>query len=107
MLAGQLRHRVALQAATSAQDSYGEAIKTWATVKSVWGRVEDLTGRELLLAQQVQSEATVRVTIRYPSGTTLTSANRVVADGRTLEIVSVANPEGGRRELVLMCQEVA
>lgn len=111
MRAGKLRHRIQLQTASKAQDAHGEEIRTWPTAETdanatvVWAEVNDLTGRELLLAQQASSEATVRVRTRYTAG--ITSADcRVVYGTRTLQIVHVNNHDGRGRELELLCKEV-
>jgi SPP1 family predicted phage head-tail adaptor len=73
---------------------------------TVWGSVEPLTGRELLLAQQVSAEVTIRVTIRYDSGNTVTPQHRIIIGSRTLEIVYVGNPEERDKQLILMCKEI-
>jgi len=101
---------VQLQAAATATDSYGEEILTWPAAETdvnaqvVWADVEDLDGRELLLAQQASSEATVRVRMRYRDG--VTTEHRIVHGGRTLHVVHVNNVEGQGRELELLCKEV-
>lgn len=104
MRAGQLRHRVTIQAQTTTQDEYGQPVQTWSDVATVWASVEDLSGREFFAAQQIAAEVTTRVTIRYRAG--IEPDMRVIAGGRTLDIRSVQDPDGRRRQLVLMCREV-
>ena len=103
MKAGSLRHRVELQKATYAQDGVGEPIETWATYAKRWAAVEPLSGRELLQAQQVNSEATIRVRLRFVSG--VTQQQRLLHNSRTLEIVSVIDPQERNAELELLCKE--
>lgn len=52
MEAGKLRDRIELQRASVAIDSHGDQVKTWATLATVWGSVEPLSGREFLQASQ-------------------------------------------------------
>lgn len=101
--AGRLRHRVAIQSATEAQNDLGEVEKTWATTATVWGAVEPLTGRELWQAQQVSAEITHRVRMRYRSG--LTPKNRILFGSRILEINAILNPEERNIDLELLCRE--
>lgn len=103
MEAGKLRHRVVIQYATVAQDAYGEPVKTWATLATVWGAVEPLIGREYLAAQQLQSAIPVRVRIRYRND--VTPLMRVSWDGNLYDIESVQEVRTERRELILMCKE--
>ena len=110
MRAGKLRHRIEIQTVTTAQSTSGEETRTWPTAETdddltvVWADVQDLAGRELLLAQQASSEATVRVRLRHLDG--ITSADcRIVHGDRTLEIVAVI-PDGRGRELELLCKEL-
>ena len=110
MRAGKLRHRIQLQAATKAQSTSGEQTLTWPTTDHdanttvAWADVRDLGGRELLQAQQANSEATIRVRLRHVAG--ITTAHRVVHGTRTLQIVAVI-PDGRSRSLELLCKEAA
>lgn len=102
MQSGTLRHRIAIQTNTPTQDSYGEPVTSWATVATVWAAVEMLSGRELFVAQQAQSEATVRFRIRRRD---VDARQRVSWDGRTFGVESVIHDPTNRRETLLMCKE--
>lgn len=103
MQAGRLRHRVTIQNAVEARNAYGEAIKTWSTVATVYASVEPIRGREMFDAEQVQSEVTHRVRLRYRPG--LTSQMRLLFNGRMFEIQTVINVNERNREVQLMCKE--
>ena len=103
MRAGELRHRVELQEKTETQTALG-VTETWRTVATLWADVRDLAGREYYAAAQTQTEVTTRVRIRYRAG--VTPAWRLLHGARTLEIRSVIDPDGRRRELQLMCKDV-
>lgn len=106
MRAGELRHRVAFKADTPTQDDFGEPIESWTTYMTVWAAIEPLEGRELLLAQQVSAEVTIRVRIRYDSANTVSPEHRIIEGSRILEIVNVINPLERNEKLTLMCKEI-
>ncbi|MGB9845892.1 MAG: phage head closure protein, partial [Desulfotomaculales bacterium] len=70
MNAGQLRHRVIIQRPTETKDQYKRPAIGWADFATVWAAVEPLSGREFLLAQNTNTELTIRVRIRYLRGVT-------------------------------------
>ena len=84
---GKLRHRIDIQQPVTVQDSYGQAVITWATVDTVWGSVDELSGRELLVSKQVASNVTTRITIRHYQG--LNTQYRIVYGGNVYNIESV------------------
>lgn len=106
MRAGDLRHKVTIQRLMTGEDEYGQPLNAWQDVVTVWANVEDLTGREYLAAQQVPTtQVSTRVTIRWRSD--VKPEMRVVHGSRLLDIKAVLDSDGRRRELQLMCQEVA
>lgn len=105
MRAGELRHKVVIQQESGIRDpDSGEIIPGWSTFAEVWAEVVDLSGREYWSAQQVQSQVSTRVRIRYLDGVKPTM--RVAHGSRTLQIEAVIDPDGRRRELQLMCSEI-
>ena len=104
MRAGRLRHQVAIQTATTAQDAYGQPVKTWATTATVWGAVEPIGGKEAYRAQAERADLSHLVVIRYRSG--VTPMTRILFGTRTMDIESVVDPEERHRELHLLCREV-
>ncbi len=106
MRAGDLRELVTIQRATATTNSYGEPITSWSTLATVWCSVRMLSGREALNAgaNQVQAAANVDVRIYYRSD--VTAKMRALLVSRVLDIETVDDPDGRRRELRLMCREV-
>jgi SPP1 family predicted phage head-tail adaptor len=104
MKAGALRHRVTIQQLTITQGPSGDLVEAWTDVATVYGAVEPLSGREYWQAQQVAAETSIRVRIRYRPG--METTMRLSHDGRTLEILSIVDPEERHRELQLMCREL-
>lgn len=105
MQAGKLRHRVAIQALSEQRDDHGGTVETWHTTRYVSARVEPLRGVEIFRAQQVDARITHRITLRYQPG--ITSAMRIVHDGRALHILSLGDVEERHRMIELFAQESA
>lgn len=104
MRSGKLRYLATLQDVASIPNAYGEGIATWANVSTFHANVTDLDGQELYHAQQVIAFSNVKVSTRYRAG--VLPRMRIQVNGRTLQILSVSNPDGRRRELVLLCKEM-
>lgn len=104
--AGTLRHRVALQRKEQTQNPLtGAMVTTWVPVATVWAAVEPLSAREFVAAQAVQSDVSVRITVRYRPG--ITAALRIVHDGKVYNITGVlADKDSGREYLTLPCAEL-
>lgn len=84
MDAGQLDQRVTIQSFTQAGDGGGGGPKTWTTIATVWAHVRPLSGRERLQADQLESPANYRVTIRRR--TDITAAKRILWQGKAMNI---------------------
>ncbi|KKL69242.1 hypothetical protein LCGC14_2116930 [marine sediment metagenome] len=87
--AGKLRHKIDIQKFTTAKDSYGEDIKTWASYHKTYSKIEPLRGKEYFDTQQIVPEVDNKITIRYKSG--IAPTMRIVWGSRTYEIRSVTN----------------
>ena len=85
-------------------DGLGGVSETASLFACVWAAVRPMTGREFLLANQVQGDISVEVTIRYLEG--LTPSMWVETGGHRYSIVSIADKDLRRRELVLLCREI-
>lgn len=104
--AGKLNKRITIQEPTSgspARNAYNEKNVVWADFAELWAEIIPLIGREFWAQQQVQSEVTIKVRIRYKSGVLPTM--RVVYGARTLYIKSVIDVDEAHKEMVLMCSE--
>jgi SPP1 family predicted phage head-tail adaptor len=103
MEAGRLDKRVTIQSQASTRNSIGEPVQTWSDVATIWASVEPVQGREFWAQQQVQSEVTTRVRIRYREG--VTASMRVLYGSRVYDIRSVIDPKERHEEMQLMCSE--
>jgi len=100
--AGRLRHWVQIEQFIEAVDSAGDRVRYWATYAERWAAIEPLSGRELIAAQQAQSEVSVRIVIRHTPG--VTAAMRVVYRGQPYNIQAVmTDKDSGIDYQTLLC----
>lgn len=108
---GDLRHRVTVQRANETLGSLGNPVSTWvALYERIPALVEELSGRELWNAQQIQADLSISVKTWWVDG--IKSKMRLIwhdRDGdRTLNIeVPPRNPDGRKRGMQLLCKEAA
>ncbi len=107
---GRHRQPVEIQHATDAANAFGEPIKTWTTVATVWAEIRGLNSRELLHQDAVKATLTTSLIMRFiPEGAASrpTIGSRIKHGTRYLYVSSVFDPTGDRRELRCLCAENA
>ena len=105
MKAGLLSQRVSIQSNTHTVSSTGDRVDTWATRSTCWADIRALRGREYYLAQQVNSEVQLKVTIWYDASVVTT--DRIVWGSRTLEVIAPPIDIGNqKKQLELLCREI-
>jgi len=95
--AGELDQRIRIEQKTSSQATNGEPVTTWATIAELWAKVQQLTGRDQIAAQQVQYPADVRIIIRHRPSLT-PEDHRLIWQGAPYEIVGQPAQVGPRGE---------
>lgn len=108
MKIGALRHRVSFETVAMSQDAYGGVHQDTTTpFVTLWGDVQDLSGRELYAAQELHSQITTKITVRFYPGIVPAMVARVSMDqrSRTFDILSVTDPDGRRVMLEVSCKE--
>ena len=108
MRGGKLRRKVTIETPTETQNAIGEPVKAWATfAANVPAEIMPFNGKEMLIAQQVNSQLNTRMTIRYLAG--VTTRMRVIyasATGtRTFQIENIENIDERNRQMTLECVE--
>lgn len=114
-----MRHKVTIQEVTETQNSYGEPTQSWSTFAERWASIEPIAGREYFAAKHENTEADVRIRLRWERLLVqLTTKHRVLytrplldespetAQTRVFDIEAVLNLRERNREVVLMCREV-
>ena len=103
LLAGNLRHRVAIQTESTAVDSYGEPTASWSTDETVWASIEPTSGNEVDIGEGQAGIITHRIFMRYTANATV--SKRLLFGARVFGIVSVLNHEERNEFLELRCKE--
>ncbi|MGC4031477.1 MAG: phage head closure protein [Tepidisphaeraceae bacterium] len=100
-----MRERIVIQAEVAdGGDTTWGTNTTWVDHARVWANVKAESGGEAVEGQAVVSRTAYTVRIRYLSG--VTSRNRLaLRDGRLLDVLSVVDPTGKKRELELAAIE--
>lgn len=102
---GTLRRRLLLEAPISTPDGLGGATRAFATVAALWAQVEWLGGGERWRMGRLEQAGTHRVTLRWRAGV---DAGQRLRDGtRIYDIRAVCDPDGGRRRLVCLVEEIS
>lgn len=86
-----------------ARDELGTPNTSWEEVTTVWCAIEPLSGRELFAQQQIQSEISVRIRIRYRDG--ISSGMKAEYNNKVYMIKNIIDIKEKHRELHLMCTE--
>lgn len=102
ILIDDLRERVEIQAATVTRDEFGGEKLTWTTITTVWAKVTERGGRELVAADQPVMLISYEITIR--AGATINHLNRILWRGKTLNIQSIT-PVIAEGLIILRCLE--
>ena len=100
---GALRHPLTLQQAVRTPDGAGGFSESWATVATVFGKVEPLGTESSARADQMLEAVTHRVTIRKRGD--VAAGMRFDWNGRVLEIVTAHDPDETGRFLECRTRE--
>jgi SPP1 family predicted phage head-tail adaptor len=101
MQAGRLSERITIQQKTVSRDAFGAEVITWSDVATVWAEANPIAGREYVALRQAQSDISLRFRLRYLAG--ITTAMRVLWEGKNWNIVEAINVGARRVELELLC----
>ena len=106
---GQLRHSFTIEQRSTTQDELGQQSTTWTPVATgVRAKIEPISGKEQIQAQQRQAEVTHKITIRHraifddPQAAAL---YRIIFKGRKLNINVCTNLEERNIYTELICTE--
>jgi SPP1 family predicted phage head-tail adaptor len=104
-----MRQRITIvHAPDDVEGSMGYATGDWdsaSTSGPFWAEVRAMQGRELEASQQTWAEARFKVRMRYQPGVTINRKDRITWGSRTLDILDAEDPDGRKREFVMVCKE--
>lgn len=101
---GMRKHKIDIRTSIETTNTHGEITRDYHTLRTVWGAVEMLSGRELDVARQIKPTLSHKVTIPFVRG--VTEEMQLRARDRSFGIVSIDNRDLSDVELVCMCEEV-
>ena len=113
MQPGKLRHFLTIQKYTSARTAGGEATRTWATHKEVWGQIQQVPGRELINASDsIEGRAAHQVKIRAEDSNGIAVNMRISwNDDGTTRLFNIIRPPmadlTNERYRIVPCEEIA
>lgn len=96
--AGELRHVITWLRPALSDDGHGGQARTVTTVGAFRAQVEGQDGREAVIGHALQGISTYRITLRWRTGL-LASDQIQLDDGTMLNVTSISDPEGRRRQL--------
>lgn len=102
---GRLKRRLVIEVPTETGDGAGGVTRSHATVATVWANLEWITGEERWRQNRPEQAASWRITLRWRAG--LTAAMRFRDGTRLFAIRAIGDPDGGRRSLVCLTEEIS
>lgn len=102
---GARGRRFTLELPLDTPDGFGGVVRAHVPGPQVWGAIEFLSADERVRAGRTESVATHRVTLPFREG--VTSAMRVTLGPRRFRIRQAGDPDGRRRRLVCLVEEIA
>ena len=102
---GARARRFVLERPIETPDGFGGVIRTFAPGPQLWGAIEAVAAEERVRAGRAEQAATHRVILRYRDD--VTAEMRFSRGPRRFEIRSAVDPDGRRRDLVCLVEEVS
>ncbi len=101
----RMRRRMVLEAPSLTPDGAGGADIAFTSVATVWAGLEWLGGEERWREGGFAQAGRWRITLRWREG--VTAGHRLRDGTRRFDIRSAADPDGGGRRLVCLCEEIS
>jgi SPP1 family predicted phage head-tail adaptor len=101
---GKLDDRVTLQSESNTTNDFGEVIKSYVDVETVWADVISRKGDESFQAASMRSERVIKIKIRYR--TDVVTKWRIKWNDEFYNIIDVDRSLRRKGELWLMCENV-
>jgi head-tail adaptor len=108
--AGELRHQIFIQAASSTRDAAGQPVSTWNVVLLTRAKIESSLSnayKELVQDGAIAAQSTDVMTIRWPGAAiALKPGMRVVFQDNTYLVQAVDNVLRRNRKVLLFCMAI-
>lgn len=105
--AGDLSDRVEIQVRQKQTDPNGQVVDIHSTTYFRWANVMPVSGTEGQSGvNQITADVTHLIQLRYDEQTrNITPLDRIISDGRELNIVRVYDPDGLRKQMAIQANE--
>ncbi len=100
---GRMRHRLELLKPGRVSDGALGQVRSDQTVATLWGKLENVGGRETFRYAHLEQELTHKVTIRYRVG--VEEGQYFKYDGRDFYILVVTDPNERKEWMECICRE--
>lgn len=101
---GARSRRFVLELPLESPDGFGGVIRSYRPGPQLWGAMEMLSGAERVRADRSEQSFTHKITLRYREG--VTGAMRLTSGLRRFAIRTASDPDGSRRDLVCLVEEI-
>ena len=101
---GARGRRFTLELPLDTPDGFGGAVRSYQAGPQLWGSLELLSGTDRIRADRRESAGTHRLTLAWRDG--ITPAMRLALGPRRFRIRHAGDPDGRRRSLVCVLEEV-
>jgi SPP1 family predicted phage head-tail adaptor len=102
---GARARRFVLELPLDTPDGFGGVIRSYAPGPQLWGAIEMVHQAERERATSTEQAVTHRVRLRWRDG--VTGAMRLSCGPRHFRIKAATDPDGGKRDLVCLVEEVS
>lgn len=101
---GKMRHRVQIQRSLRIADGQGGGEDIWETIATVWALVTPANGHERYQAMRLETPVTHKVKMRWRAD--VGTKNRLLFEGRVLNIVEALNENEDKAFLLIKAIEI-
>ena len=101
---GGLRTRATLLSPVETSDEIGGVARTFTALATVWCRLEPILGDERFDQGRVEEAVAYRVAMRWHAD--VAASMRLSVGTRMLNIIASADPDGRRRRLIMLAEEI-
>lgn len=99
--AGQLDRRITIQTFSETTDSFGQEVKSFSTLASVWANVVEKVGREGEDGEMIAATKKVEFVIRYR--TDVDEEMRIIYNNNTYKIQAIQSADARKAFLKIVC----
>ena len=103
LYAGKLRNKITIEREVSTNDGLGGTTVQWVKAVTLPAYIKPMTGSERFAAQRLEARTTHRIFIRYRAD--LTTTDRVVFEGRKMQIRAIIDVEERKRWIEIHAEE--